>query len=159
VKHWSPRPHYKRGSPYKHGENGKGLHFRWYVDTLARRIRDIAAIRDRFTIVCRDGIEVMQEFARRKRTAYFIDPPYTVIGNNGKRSGTRLYAHHELDHEKLFATAARVAGDVLMTYDDAPDVRDLAARHRFDVEPIAMKNTHHARMTELLIGRQLAWVR
>ena len=142
----------------KHGENGKGLKSRWYAETLASRIIAIGRIRNRFTFVCGDGIEVMREYARRKQAVFFIDPPYTVGGVNGKRAGTRLYAHHELDHERLFWTAERVAGDVLLTYDDAPDVRDLAARHSFEVECVAMKNTHHAKMMELLIGRSLSWL-
>lgn len=143
----------------KHGENGKGLASRWYAETLAARITAIGEIRQRFTFICGDGIEVMQQHAKKKRAAFFIDPPYTAGGSNGKRAGTRLYVHHELDHERLFEMARRVLGDVLLTYDDAPDVRDLAARHCFEFEPIAMKNTHHAKMTELLIGRDLAWLR
>jgi DNA adenine methylase len=31
--------------------------------------------------------------------------------------------------------------------------------HSFHTKPIAMKNTHHAPITELLIGRDLAWAR
>ncbi|MFH0811107.1 MAG: hypothetical protein V2A77_11680 [Pseudomonadota bacterium] len=100
----------------------------------------------------------MQDYFRRKRTAFFVDPPYTVGGVNGKRAGKRLYTHHEIDHERLFSTAARVAGDILMTYDDSPDVRDLASRHSFEVRSVAMKNTHHAKMTELLISRNLEWL-
>jgi DNA adenine methylase len=46
-----------------------------------------------------------------------------------------------------------------MTYDDAEGVRELATRSKFDVELVAMKNTHHAKMTELLIGRDLNWSR
>lgn len=46
-----------------------------------------------------------------------------------------------------------------MTYDDAEGVRDLARKHGFDMQEISMKNTHHAKMTELLIGRDLDWVR
>jgi DNA adenine methylase len=52
-----------------------------------------------------------------------------------------------------------VAGDFLMTYDDTDEVRNLAMRHRFDMEVVKMKNTHHAKMTELLIGRDLSWTR
>ena len=45
-----------------------------------------------------------------------------------------------------------------MTYDDAEGVRELAARYGFDTRLVAMKNTHHAKMTELLISRNLEWV-
>ncbi len=143
----------------KHGENGKGLKSRWYPETLARRIIAIGQKRERFTFVCGDGVEVMRTYARRKRVAFFIDPPYTAGGSNGKRAGTRLYTHHELDHERLFGTVERVAGSMLLTYDDAPDVRGLATRHGFEFRAVAMKNTHHARMSELLIGRDLDWMR
>lgn len=51
------------------------------------------------------------------------------------------------------------AGDFLMTYDNADELHTLAARHGFDTVLVAMKNTHHAEMTELLIGRSLDWVR
>jgi len=44
-----------------------------------------------------------------------------------------------------------------MTYDNAGDVRELAAKYGFETLPIPMKNTHHAEMTELLIGRNLRW--
>lgn len=142
----------------KHGENGKGLKSRWYPQTLAKRITAIGRIRDRFTFVCADGIEVMRQYGQRKSAAFFIDPPYTAGGFKGKRAGARLYTHHELDHKRLFETAERVEGDVLLTYDDIQHVRDLAARHSFQVECVAMKNTHHARMTELLIGRDLRWL-
>lgn len=142
-------------APVRNGENGKGLKSRWYPDTLARRIREIGEIRDRFTFVRGDGIEEMRRHAERRRAVFFIDPPYTA---GGKRAGARLYTHHEIDHERLFTVAQEVAGDVLLTYDDAPDVRRLAESHSFSVERISMKNAHHTEMTELLIGRDLAWL-
>ena len=45
-----------------------------------------------------------------------------------------------------------------MTYDNAKEVRALAEMHGFETKPVAMKNTHHAEMNELLIGRNLDWV-
>jgi DNA adenine methylase len=35
----------------------------------------------------------------------------------------------------------------------------MASRHGFETEAIAMKNTHHAVMDELLIGKDLSWAR
>jgi DNA adenine methylase len=46
-----------------------------------------------------------------------------------------------------------------MTYDEAEGVRDLAKTHGFDMQIIAMKNTHHTMMNELLVGRNLDWIR
>jgi len=87
---------------------------------------------------------------------FFVDPPYTA---GGKRAGKRLYKHNELNHEQLFGDLKSVKGDFLMTYDFAEEILDLARRHGFDVEAVAMTNTHHSRMKELLVGRNLSWVR
>lgn len=143
-------------SPLKHGENGKGIRSRWYAETLKRRIVDIVQYRNKITFVQGDGIEVMRKNSRNHNSAFFIDPPYTA---GGKRAGRRLYTYSELDHEKLFKVTSKVAGDFLMTYDDAEDVRELAKAYNFDTELVAMKNTHHASMNELLIGRDLDWAR
>ena len=40
----------------------------------------------------------------------------------------------------------------------ADEVKDLSRKHGFEMKPIAMKNTHHAEMTELVIGRDLSWM-
>ena len=140
----------------KNGENGKGIQSRWYPETISKRILDIVAIRDRLTFIHGDGLEVLRANASRDDVVHFIDPPYTVAG---KRAGARLYTHHELDHEELFSIVDKLAGDFLMTYDDCAGVRRLVQKYNFDMEPIAMKNTHHAKMTELLIGTNLDWIR
>jgi DNA adenine methylase len=139
----------------KVGENGRGMASRWYPETLARRIRAIGEIRSRLRLVQGDGLAVMQAYADHPTVAFFIDPPYTA---SGKKAGSRLYRHSELDHEALFSLTASVQGDFLMTYDHAQEVMNLAARHGLCYETVAMKNTHHAEMTELLIGRNLAWL-
>jgi DNA adenine methylase len=143
-------------APLKHGENGKGIKSRWYAETLKRRILDIQAIRERITFTEGDGLEAIKQYTQRSDVLFFIDPPYTAAG---KRAGSRLYTHAEHDHEGLFKLISAVAGDFLMTYDDADGVRDLAGKYGFDLELVAMKNTHHAEMTELLIGRNLDWAR
>ncbi len=139
----------------REGENGKGLASRWYPETLARRIRDIIEYRDRIDFVQGDGLEVMAEHTAQRATVLFVDPPYTA---GGKSAGSRLYEARHLDHDKLFQLARRHKGDVLLTYDNALEVRGLAAKSGFVVRPIAMKSTHNAEMSELLIGRDLRWV-
>lgn len=140
----------------KYGENGKGIRSRWYPETLERRILAIAAIRERFSFIQGDGIEVMRQYASQPDAVFFIDPPYTAAG---KKAGRRLYTHNQLDHEELFRVTASLAGDFLMTYDNAEGVKELAERHGFDTELVPMQNTHLTKMTELLIGRNLDWVR
>lgn len=139
-------------APLKMGENGKGIHSRWYAETLKKRILDIASISQHITFIEGDGLEVIKHNADRADAVFFLDPPY-------KKAGRRLYRHFELNHEELFNVISEVAGDFLMTYDDVDQVRKLAERHGLDTELIAMKNTHHAEMTELLIARNLDWAR
>ncbi len=136
----------------KQGENGRGLASRWYPQTLARRILAIAHIRRRISFEEGDGLDAVRVHAHTTGAAFFIDPPYTVAGR-------RLYSYREIDHEQLFQLAAGVRGDFLMTYDNADEIRRLAARRGFETGLIPMKSTHHAKMTELLIGRDLSWLR
>jgi DNA adenine methylase len=136
----------------KDGENGKGIRSRWYPATLRKRMLDIAAIRGRIRFVEGDGLAYMERRLQRERVAFFVDPPYTVAGR-------RLYRYSDIDHERLFWLARRLAGNLLMTYDDSQEIRRLILRYRLDCETILMKNTHHTRMQELLISRDLGWVR
>jgi DNA adenine methylase len=135
----------------KNGENGRGLKSRWYPATLRKRMLAIGQMRHRIAFEEGDGLEVIRRNMQRQDAAFFIDPPYTVAGR-------RLYTYSEIDDEELFSLAGRLAGDFLMTYNNAAEIRALAARHGFDVRLVPMKSTHHAEMLELLIGRDLNWV-
>jgi len=139
----------------KYGENGKGIHSRWYPATIAKRILNLNHIAGKIDFRCHDGLKVMQEFSNRHDTIYFIDPPYTA---GGKKAGKRLYKHYDLDHAHLFAVCATLNGDFLMTYDNAEEVKKMARLHDFQMRLIPMTNTHHATMEELVIGRDLSWM-
>lgn len=140
----------------KQGENGRGLRSRWYPATLCRRIQAIGSIRERFTFIAGDGMHVLRRYADQPGVVCFLDPPYTAAG---KKAGARLYTHADLDHSELFRLAGSLAGDFIMTYDNTPEIHALAHAHGFDTQLVAMKNTHHAAMTELIIGRCLDWLR
>jgi DNA adenine methylase len=133
------------------GEDGKGVASRWYPRTLANRIRTIARVRERIQFTRSDGLDLISRFASLADAAFFIDPPYTA---GGKKAGKRLYAFNELDHARLFSLLAQVRGPALITYDDAPEPFALALRHHFAVDKVAMANTHHSTMLELLITKQ-----
>lgn len=135
----------------KDGENGKGLASRWYPETLAKRIRDISALTDRLRFESIDGIKLIRSLKRDTSALFFVDPPYTV-------AGSRLYRFSELDHDALFAALADIKGDFLATYDDSPEIRKLAQRFGFETDTVPMKNTHHAKMEELIISKSLAWL-
>lgn len=129
---------------------------RWYAQTLAKRIRNIQRYREKITFIQGDGIAVVEKYAPQKTAAFFIDPPYTA-GKNGKRAGKRLYTHNELDHAELFRQCQKIKGELLMTYDNADEVIQMATLHGFSTRLISMMNTHHATMQELIIGRDLTW--
>lgn len=129
----------------KTGEGGRGLASRWYPATLVKRFRAIRQLRDRIGFTHGDAFEAIE---RHPGAVLFLDPPYTAAG---KRAGRRLYAHNELDHERLFEVTAKSTGPALLTYDDTEEVRQLAAHYGFITGDVAMKNTHHAVMKELTI--------
>ncbi len=137
----------------KNGENGKGILSRWYPQTIARRITNIDVVANRIEFIHGNAFDVMRRYRENQDTVFFIDPPYTA---GGKNAGSRLYTHSVIDHEELFAACESLNGDFLMTYDNSDEVRELARRHGFKTKAVPMKNTHHAEMSELLIGRDLS---
>lgn len=134
----------------KAGENGKGIASRWYPDTLNKRIGMIQAMAGRLDFRQGDAFAVIAELATDPEAFFFVDPLHTA---GGKRAGSRLYAQAQLDHDALFRDLSSVAGTVMMTYDDAPEVFDLAAKYGFTVERIAMRNTHHRTMKEVVLTK------
>ena len=139
----------------KNGENGKGILSRWYPQTIAKRITNIELVAKHLEFIHGDAFDVLARFQKDSNAVFFIDPPYTA---GGKSAGSRLYTHSVIDHDKLFSLCEKLRGDFLMTYDNADEVISLAEKHGFETKPVAMKNTHHAEMNELLIGRNLDWV-
>lgn len=139
----------------KYGENGKGIQSRWYPRTLAARFRNLDFIASRIDFICGDGMQVLRDYTANDDAVFFIDPPYTA---GGKKAGNRLYKYYDLDHEGLFKVCESLKGNFIMTYDMADEVKNLARKYGFTMKPIAMKNTHHAEMTELVIGRDLSWM-
>ena len=138
----------KGASVMKEGENGHGIASRWYADTLAARIRAIGDHAEQFSFFQGDGVSLVELCRENEAAAFFIDPPYTAAG---KRAGRRLYTYNEIDHEDLFERMSRVRGVFMMTYDESHDVIEMARRRGFHLAKVAMKNTHHAVMYELLI--------
>lgn len=137
----------------RHGENGKGILSRWYPKTLIARLSAITAHADRITFHEADSMQMIEPLLQSwgRDAAVFVDPPYTA---GGKRAGTRLYTHNDLDHERLFWIMAQHEGSVLMTYDYSPEVVRLVARYGFQAVQVRMKNAHHNRLAELVITRE-----
>ena len=139
----------------KGGENGKGISSRWYPDTLAKRIHGIGEIKEKIEFIHGSGMDIIPKYTRSKKNCVFVDPPYTA---GGKRAGCRLYLHHSLDHEKLFSLFYKSKADFLFTYDLNDELISLSKGNGYSTEAIAMKNTHHAKMTELIVSKDLTWL-
>lgn len=138
----------------RNGENGKGVTSRWYPETLASRLAKIGEYADRIAFLEGDGMKALPILLHGwgDRAAVFLDPPYTAGG--GKRAGSRLYAHSDIDHAGLFDLLSTHKSNFLMTYDAAPEIIELVRHHGFAAVGVAMKNAHHNRLPELVITRE-----
>ncbi len=139
----------------KTGESGRGILSRWYPNTLARRFKEIHQLHTRLGFRQEDAFYILEEYRDAVNAVFFIDPPYTA---GGKKAGKRLYTHYDVNHDRLFGACVNLSGDFVMTYDNAPEVLKLASKYGLEVKPVSMKSTHHAQMTELVIGRNLDWM-
>ena len=135
----------------KTGEGGKGLGSRWYPETIANRIREIAKHQNELIFTAEDGFNLLAKYRSDSDTVFYIDPPYT-------KAAKRLYTTWKMDHEALFYHLSLCKGDFLMSYDNDTEVANLADKFGFQYRAISMKSSHHAKMTELLISRDLSWI-
>ena len=135
----------------RNGENGRGILSRWYPETLATRLAAIQEYADRIVFLEGDGLKALPMLLRGwgRKAAVFLDPPYTAQG--GKRAGSRLYAHSNIDHASLFDMLAEHDSNFLMTYDAAPEIVSLVRRYDFDAVCLSMKNGHHNHLPELVV--------
>ncbi len=135
----------------KRGENGKGLMSRWYPVTLARRIADIAALKDKITFIKGDAFDYFSPENYTDRTYYFIDPPYYVAGK-------RLYTFSEIDHESLFKSVSNLGCHFLMTYDKNEYILSLVEKYHMQWRTIPMRTTHLIQKEELLVSDNFCWL-
>ena len=136
----------------KNGENNRGLASRWYPTTLRRRFADLHAIRHRLRVEQRDGFHAIDDYGAFSDCALFVDPPYTIAGQ-------RLYAYPDIDHAELFRRLSTATANFIATYDDTDSIRGLSRSQGLDFTVVPMKTTHHTKKLELVIGRDIGWLR
>ncbi|MBX9853071.1 MAG: DNA adenine methylase [Cytophagaceae bacterium] len=134
----------------KNGENGKGISSRWYPKTLHDRIVAIDYVKHKMSFISGDAFEIIEQNVYNDKAYFFIDPPYTVAGK-------RLYTHFDIDHERLFVLTAQLKGKFMLTYDDTPEIRQLAEKYGLDYRTIPMKTTHHLQKNEIIISDNFSW--
>jgi len=134
----------------KNGENGKGITSRWYPKTLRDRILAIGHVKDKIEFICGDAFEVIEQNLTNQNAYFFIDPPYTIAGK-------RLYTYFNIDHERLFELTAQLQGKFMLTYDDTPEIRQLAKKYNLQYRTIPMKTTLHFEKNEIIFSDNFSW--
>lgn len=134
----------------KNGENGKGIHSRWYAKTLQDRINSINYIKEKIRFVQGDAYEVIVNNLNNPDAYFFIDPPYTIAGK-------RLYTYFDVNHERLFELTSNIKGKFMLTYDDTPEIRELSEKYNLQFKTIPMKTTLHYEKNEIIISDNFKW--
>jgi DNA adenine methylase len=132
----------------KRGENDQGVFSRWYPETLARRIEQIALAKRKITFSCNDALHVIENNYEKRNTFWFIDPPYTI---RKRHAGTRLYDCAEIDHGRLFQLLQARDRPFLITYNESEFCKRLAREFAFSSIAAKMITAHHKSKRELII--------
>ncbi len=97
---------------------------RFNREKIARRIRQLAGIRDRIrSVTCGHYADAMASHDS-KDTFWYLDPPFFAKAD-------RLYRHHfdAAAHKALALNISRLQGRWLLSYDDHADARSIYGEH------------------------------
>ncbi len=131
-----------------YGEAGKGIHSRWYPETLATRVEAIHALRHKIQFVEGDGLKLLRKFSSTPHTVAFVDPPYVV---GGRGAGLRLYRHHNVDYEKLFEAIQDFKGPMIITYHRSEIVEREARAAGIKCRTVNMHTAHDVAKRQLIL--------
>ena len=130
------------------GEAGKGIHSRWYPETLAKRIESIHAIRGKLTFIQGDGVKTLRTYASTPDTAAFVDPPYVA---NSRGAGLRLYRYHNVDCEQLFEVIQKFNGPMILTYHRSQIIEREARAAGIKCRTVKMHTAHDVAKRQLIL--------
>jgi DNA adenine methylase len=93
-------------------------------------LADVADRLRRVLVESRDFAECIGRYDSMN-TFFYCDPPYFKFQDNGRYTplGDR--------NEELFALLGKIKGKFLLSFDGAPEIRELAARHRFHCREVS----------------------
>lgn len=132
----------------KYGDAGKGIHSRWYPETLAKRVESIAALRRKLTFIEGDGLQTLKEFSSTPHTAAFVDPPYVV---KKRGAGLRLYSYCDVDCGDLFKIAKAFSGPMIITYHRSEIVQREAKAAGIKCCTVNMHTAHDVAKRQLIL--------
>lgn len=119
---------------------------RWYSRQIAKRIYAVWLLRERLEFREGCGLEALK--SAPSGCAAFVDPPYV-------NAGARLYRHHDVDHDAIFAALAdRSDIDFMMTYDHCERTVGLIERHGFAAVVCGVLGNNRRPAPELIVTRK-----
>ena len=124
---------------------------RWYPEALSQRLAMVRALASRIIIHHMKAVECLRKYSHANYSAY-IDAPYPGLEKD-------LYRKAHMNHAELFETLATWPGNWFATYNNDALVGALCHQHGFRYERLQMRNAHHIQKTELIIGRNLDWLK
>lgn len=105
----------RQAGPYK-------LDSRYNINDLAARVQTIGAMHKHITVLGMDALDLLRNRAPLfpYKTLIYLDPPYYLKGSQLYRN----YYQHE-DHEAIAHYANTAVHPLLITYDNAPEIREM----------------------------------
>lgn len=121
-------------------------------ERLKRRVRACAALSDRVAFIREaDALDVVRDARRRingKSVFFYLDPPFWAKADQLYR-----FSFTSGDHRRLSTVLRSVKEPYLLSYDSAPEVEALYARHDCLMERVELLyGTHRTAEEELVIA-------
>ena len=97
------------------------INARFNKENLAERILQLSSYKNRISIFNKDGVELINDYLKKKNVFIYLDPPYY-------EKGATLYLNHykKKNHERLAKLLNHNTDSFwLLTYDDKKEIRFL----------------------------------
>jgi len=133
---------------------GKKQLGKWKIDArynkqnLIEKIKLIGLYSDRITVLNEDGADVIERYAKDKKSFFYVDPPYFVKG-----ADLYLNAFKLKDHQKLARSLNKhKKSKWLLSYDNEKDILDLYPDRQYRTFDLKYSAHHNSKVgSELMI--------
>lgn len=135
------------------GQEKRQVGVRFNREKLATRIRELAQLSDRVVAVsCNDWRTFCKRIQREFSAFFYFDPPYYH-----KADALYGYYFNEAEHEELRDYLARLEEPWMLSYDDAPEIRELYDFKSTFVPRVVVDSTYstHPVGGASFVGREL----
>ncbi len=130
-----------------------GIDARFNKEDLALKIERIASYKSRISVFNMDAVELLREVvaphAAKQKTFVYLDPPYYNYGARLYLS----YTQHD-DHEELRDYLKEAPFPWVLTYDSAPEIRELYGKFRQVPFALSYKAAERRAGKELMIVKK-----